>query len=113
MPDSIESRPTDKQVIFYLSVFRSAPLVVKMKNRFSIITMSEIDDIIKIFPDTAKPNENDPMPAFEAMHWSDHGVIRISFEWSTATDAIVIGEYEYDVINKTISILNINEEIRG
>jgi len=82
-------------------------------NDFSVISLPGIDDVIKAYTEVGKPDENNPMPMFKALRWLDQRIINIDLEWSVASGMVVVGEYTYDVIDKTMHVLSINEEQRG
>ena len=72
-----------------------------------------MDDILKAVPNTSKPNNNVSLPIFKAASWLSPSVICIQFQWTTNTDTIVSGQYEYDIINNKMDIKEINEESVG
>jgi hypothetical protein len=86
--------------------------IVDTKN-YSVIHIPNVDDILSAVPNTSKPNENAPLSAFEAVNWLSPSTVSIQFQWTTDTDTVVSGEYEYDVINNKMDIKVINEESRG
>ena len=80
---------------------------------FSILNLPGIDDICGAFPDTAELNPYVPMPLFSIARWESPSIIVVRFEWTTNGDATVVGEYEYDVIRKVMSIKELDENRAG
>ncbi len=80
---------------------------------YSVIHIPNMDDILKAVPNTSRPNDNASVSTFKAANWLSPSIICIRFQWTTNTDTVVYGEYEYDIINNKMDIKEINEESRG
>jgi hypothetical protein len=78
---------------------------------YSVITIPDINDILKDCPNAEKPSDNVPMPIFQAVNWVTSSVILIHFEWSAENDISVLGEYEFNLDSGKMDIKKI-ESIR-
>ena len=74
---------------------------------YTVITIPDINDILKASPNAAKPSDNVPMPIFQVVNWVTPSVILIHFEWSAENDISVLGEYEYNLNGKKMDIKKI------
>lgn len=80
---------------------------------YSIIHIPGVEDILKVDSDISKPNDDAPLLVFKAVDWLSSSIICIQFQWTTNSDTIIFGEYEYDIMNDKMNVKEIREESYG